>query len=95
MSVVDQQFTALYEKLQQLLRQYNRLEKENEKLREELDEAKQREGATQGKIEELQQQVSILKLAAGEMSEKDKKAFERRLNQYIREIDKAIAYLSE
>jgi len=95
MSVVDQQFTALYEKLQQLLRQYNRLEKEAEKLRGELDEAKQREGATQGKIEELQQQVSILKLAAGEMSEKDKKAFERRLNQYIREIDKAIAYLSE
>lgn len=95
MSVVDQQFTALYEKLQQLLRQYNRLEKEAEKLREELYEAKQREGATQGKIEELQQQVSILKLAAGEMSEKDKKAFERRLNQYIREIDKAIAYLSE
>jgi chromosome segregation ATPase len=95
MSVVDQQFTALYEKLQQLLRQYNRLEKENDKLREELEESKKREGITQGKIEELQQQVSILKLAAGEMSEKDKKAFERRLNQYIREIDKAIAYLSE
>lgn len=95
MSVVDQQFTALYEKLQQLLRQYNRLEKEAEKLREELEEAKKREGATHGKMEELQQQISILKLAAGEMSEKDKKVFERRLNQYIREIDKAIAYLSE
>ena len=92
---VDQQFTGLYEKLQQLLRQYNRLEKENEKLREDLEESKKRESATQSKIEELQQQVSILKLAAGEMSEKDKKAFERRLNQYIREIDKAITYLSE
>jgi chromosome segregation ATPase len=92
---VDQQFTGLYEKLQQLLRQYNRLEKENEKLREELDESKKNEAATRGKVEELQQQVSILKLAAGEMSEKDKKAFERRLSQYIREIDKAIAYLSQ
>lgn len=92
---VDQQFTALYEKLQNLLRQYNRLEKENEKLREELEVSKKREGATQGKVEELHQQISILKLAAGEMTDKDKKAFERRLNQYIREIDKAIAYLSE
>jgi len=95
MSVVDQQFTVLYEKMQQLLRQYNRLEKENEKLQQELDESKKREGATHGKMEELQQQISILKLAAGEMSEKDKKTFDRRLNQYIKEIDKAIAYLSE
>ncbi len=92
---VDQQFTALYEKVQGLLRQYNRLEKENEKLRDELEESRNRENATQGKVEELQQQIAILKLAAGEMTDKDKKTFERRLNQYIREIDKAIAYLSE
>lgn len=92
---VDQQFTTLYEKLQNLLRQHNRLEKENEKLREELQESKERENITLGKIEELQQQISILKLAAGEMTDKDKKTFERRLNQYIKEIDKAIAYLSE
>lgn len=92
---VDQQFTALYEKVQGLLRQYNRLEKENEKLRDELEESKEREGAAQGKMEELQQQIAILKLAAGEMTDKDKKTFERKLNQYIREIDKTIAYLSE
>jgi hypothetical protein len=49
----------------------------------------------QSKAEELQQQVAILKLAAGEMSDKDKKTFERKLNQYIKEIDKAIAHLSE
>ena len=92
---VDQQFTVLYEKIQVLLKQYNRLEKENDKLREELEQSKKSEGQIQGKVEELQQQVSILKLAAGEMSEKDKKVFERKLNQYIKEIDKTIAYLSE
>lgn len=92
---VDQQFTALYEKIQGLLRQYNRLEKENEKLREELDQSKKKESVVQGKVEEMHQQIAILKLAAGEMSDKDKKIFERKLNQYIREIDKAIAYLSE
>lgn len=91
---VDQQFTTLYEKLQQMLRQYNRLEKENEKLKEEVEQWKKKETLTQGKVDELQQQVSILKLAAGEMSDKDKKIFERKLNQYIKEIDKTIAYLS-
>jgi chromosome segregation ATPase len=92
---VDQQFTVFYEKLQNLLRQHNRLEREAEKLREELEHSKKREGIALGKIEELQQQISILKLAAGEMTDKDKKTFERRLNQYIKEIDKTIAYLSE
>jgi chromosome segregation ATPase len=92
---VDQQFTTLYEKLQQVLRQYNRLEKDNDKLREELEASKKKEAATQGRVEELQQQVSILKLAAGEMSDKDKKTFERKLNQYVKEIDKTIAYLSK
>ena len=92
---VDQQFTALYEKLQQLLRQYNRLEKENERLRQDIEDSKKKEVLTQGKVEELRQQVSILKLAAGEMSDKDKKTFERKLNQYIKEIDKTITYLSK
>ena len=92
---VDQQFTALYEKMQQLLQRHNRLQRESEKLKEELDQSKKREAITQDKLEELQQQVSVLKLAAGEMSERDKKNFERKLNQYIKEIDKAITYLSE
>ena len=92
---VDQQFTALTEKLQQLLQRHHRLQRETDKLREELEEAKKRERAVQGRVEELQQQVSVLKLAAGEMSEADKKTFERKLNQYIKEIDRAIAYLSE
>lgn len=91
---IDQQFTALYEKLQNLSRHYARLKLENEKLREEIEEGKSREAAALAKADELQQQLSILKLAAGEMNDKDKRVFERKLNQYIKEIDKTIAYLS-
>lgn len=92
---VDEQFNALYEKLQQLLQQQARLQRENKKLQEDLLLAKKQEAATRNKVDELQQQVAILKMAAGEMSDKDKKTFERKLNQYIKEIDKAITYLSE
>lgn len=92
---VDQQFTALTEKLQQLLQRHNRLQRENDGLREELRQLRMRDAAWKGKVEELQQQIVVLKLAAGEMSEGDKKTFERKLNQYIKEIDRAIAYLSE
>lgn len=92
---VDEQFTILNEKLQRLLQNYNRLQREAEKLREEVAESKASEAATKMQMEEMQQQVSILKLAAGQMHEKDKKIFERKLNQYIKEIDRTIAYLSE
>ena len=92
---VDQQFNIVNEKLQQLLRQYNRLQKEADKLREEIQEARNKEAQTRQRMEELQMQVSILRAAAGDMNEKDKKEFERKINQYIREIDKCIAYLSQ
>ncbi len=92
---VDQQFTILNEKVQQLMRQYHGLQRETEKLKKELADSKEKVGATQTKMDELQQQVSILKLAAGEMTDKDKKTFERKLTQYIKEIDRTIAFLSE
>ena len=92
---VDQQFTTLNEKLQQLLRQYNRLQKENERLKEELQQSNHRESTVQQKVDELQQQISILKLSSGEMGEKDKKEFEKKINQYIREVDKCISFLSQ
>ena len=90
---VDQQFNSINEKLQQLLKQQHRLKKENEQLKVELQEQKAERTKAQNKIDELAQQVSILKMGAGDMNEKDKKDFERKINRYIKEIDKCIAYL--
>ena len=92
---VDLQFNILNDKLQQLLKQHNRLQKENEKLKEELQQAKSTEKLTGQKLEEFQQQISIMKIATGEMSEKDKKDFERKINNYIKEVDKCISFLSQ
>ena len=92
---LDHQFNNLNDKLQLLLKQYNRLQKENEKLKEELQEAKNRDRDMQLRLEEFQQQISILKLGSGEMNEKDRKDFERKIGQYIREIDKCISFLSQ
>ena len=91
---VDQQFNTLADKLQLLLKHMGRLQKENERLKEELQGAREREQAALQRIDELQQQTAILKYAAGEMDEKEKKEFEKKINQYLREIDKCIAYLS-
>jgi hypothetical protein len=92
---VDQQFNNINEKLQQLLRQYSRLQKENERLKEELHLAQSREKEMELRLEEQGQQIGILKLGAGEMNDRDKKEFEKKINQYIREIDKCISFLSQ
>ena len=92
---VDQQFTTLNEKLQQLLKQYSRLQKENERLKEELVQSRKRENESMSRVDELQQQNGILKLTTGDMNDRDKKAFEKKVNQYLREIDKCISFLSQ
>lgn len=92
---VDQQFNIVNDKLQLLLKQLVRVQRENERLRSELEASRSNEQAALQRIDELEQQTAILKYAAGEMDEKDKKEFEKKINQYIREIDKCIAFLSQ
>lgn len=92
---VDQQFNIINDKLQQLLKQLSRYKKENEQLRSELENQNKEKENSENKLAELQQQIAILKLAAGDMNDKDKKDFERKINQYVKEIDKCISYLGQ
>jgi hypothetical protein len=71
------------------------LQKDNKQqavLIKELQESKLKD---KEQIMALQEKVTILKAAAGKMNEADKKAFEKNISQYIREIDKCIGILSE
>ncbi|HWR33284.1 MAG TPA: hypothetical protein VN451_07160 [Chitinophagaceae bacterium] len=95
MSNTEQHLKRIQEKLQQLLKQYAAIQKENSRLKEDLDTAQQKIAAQQKNAEELKQQVSILKLGTGEMNEADKKEFEKRINGYLKEIDRCIALLGE
>ena len=95
MSNTEQHLKRIQDKLQQLLKQYTTVQKENNKLKEQLVSVNQKTTAQQKNVDELKQQVSILKLNAGEMSETDKKEFEKRINSYVKEIDRCIALLSE
>jgi chromosome segregation ATPase len=85
----------IQEKLQQLLRQRDLLLKENGKLREELRQQQEVLMDKTTRLEQLQQQVEILKATKASMSEGEKRALEKRLGQYIREIDRCIAMLEE
>ncbi len=95
MNELELQVKRISEKLQQLLRQRDSLLKENEKLKGDLRELKSDHSIHTIRLEQLQQQVELLKLSRGEMNVTEKKALEKRLGQYIREIDRCIALLAE
>lgn len=83
------------EKLQQLLKDHSALKKENISLKEDLKKLQQKEEEYKTTLQELDQKVNILKAATGQMTEADQKEFEKRINRYIKEIDKCIGLLSD
>ena len=95
MSNTEQHLKRIQDKLQQLLKQHAAVQKENSKLKQDFELAKQKIAAQQKGTDELKQQVSILKVSAGEMSEADKKDFEKRINGYLKEIDHCITLLGQ
>ena len=95
MSQTEQHLKRIQDKLQQLLKQHTVLQKENSLLKEELEKNKDQSLQHQQSVIHLKQQVDVLKLNAGEMNETDKKNIEKRINSYLKEIDRCIALLGE
>jgi chromosome segregation ATPase len=95
MNPLDQHIQRINEKLQQLLKQHQSLQKENEKLKKELFDIKSLQAERSKQMDELEQKVTILKTATNNMNDADKRDLEKRLNHYIKEIDRCIGMLSE
>ena len=95
MSKLEANIKSINEKLQQLIKKHASLKKENDHLKTELNILKEKEVEYKYSLHELEQKVSILKVSTGEMNETDKKDFEKRINQYLKEIDKCITLLSD
>lgn len=95
MTDLEQQVKRVQDKLQQMLKQSAAVQKEKEKLEKELEKIKDQNTQYLQTINKLKEKVGILKAGNGDMNELDKKEFEKRINNYIKEIDRCIALLSE
>ena len=82
MSEIEDQLKRIQDKLQQVLKDYSGLQKENLRLKEELDKNRTQSFAHQQNIEDLKQQVDVLKITSGDWNEGDKKEFEKK-DQFI------------
>lgn len=91
----DEQLKRISAKLQDLLKKHEQLQRENERLRNELMPAKQREMQFLDQITILEQRVMILKAGTGSMNDADKRELDKKLHGYLKEIDRCISMLSE
>jgi len=92
-NTTEEHLKRIQDKVQQLLKQHIILQKENQSLKNELDSIKKEASQFRENSETLKQQVEILKYSNGEMGDEDKKQFEKRINSYIKEIDRCITML--
>lgn len=85
----------VHEKLLLLVKQYHSLQRENERLKEDVKKMQARNEIVSRDAEKIRQQADVLKLSGRGLDETDKRMLEKRLNQYVREIDKCIALLHD
>jgi predicted transcriptional regulator len=92
---VQEHITRVNSKLQDLLKKHFALVKQTEQQDTLIKKLEQQNALQQEKIDALEQQQLILKSAAGQVADGDKKEFEQLINKYIREIDKCITLLGD
>lgn len=92
---LDLQVKRIHDKIQLLTRQVSLLQKENESLKNALQLSELEAEKCRKQVMEMDQRLSVAKMAAAEMKEEDKKEMEKKLNLYIREIERCIGMLQE
>ena len=95
MSALSEHINSIQAKLQQLLKQYELLQKDNAKQHDIIAGLHTEQLACKEQLLELQQQNLILKASVTEMDVADKKALEQKIQHYIKNIDKCISLLSQ
>jgi regulator of replication initiation timing len=91
---LDLQIKSIQDKLQQLLRQQSLLQKENQKLKKDLEKATVVSEEKERALQAIRQQVDVLKLGSGSLNEAEKNALGKRIDGYLKEIDKCLALLN-
>ena len=91
----SEQLETVLHKVNRLIRQYKVLEKENERIRQELEKKSEAESLLKEKAVQLEQQLNLIRASGGEGDETSRKELEKQLNHYIREIDRCISILGQ
>ena len=91
---IDNQLKNIQTKLQQMLKQYRLVVKENEQLKKQLADNTLQATTKHQQVQALQQQLDALKMGTSAFDSKDKAALEKKIDIYIKEIDRCLLMLN-
>jgi predicted transcriptional regulator len=95
LEAIETHIARIQSKLNELLKKYTALQKLSAQQQTTIHTLTEEKELADKKIKSLEEQHYILKSAAGQLNNADKKAFEQTINKYIKEIDHCITLLSE
>jgi dsDNA-specific endonuclease/ATPase MutS2 len=88
-------FSRIVEKLELLTTKLRDYKRENEKMRKELEEKKLKWDEQLTKYQEMELQMNVLKSRESDDAKTSKSVLEKKINEYIKEIDRCIALLGD
>ena len=91
---IDNHIDNIQSKINLLIKNYQALVVESKRLKNENEKLKSSHEKLQETAAIMEQQNRILKASAGKMEGEEKVAFEKVINQYIKEIDKCMTMLN-
>lgn len=95
MPAAQEHINTIQDKLSTLIERYNGLLKENERMKKSLNDSTEELQLLREKNDQITLQLNMLKVAASEESKESRNALEKKINEYIKEIDKCIAQLGD
>jgi endonuclease/exonuclease/phosphatase (EEP) superfamily protein YafD len=94
MSHHQTQIVRIANKLKLLLKQQEQLRKENERLKAAIVAKDQDLVLLKETVAQLEEKTAVLHASAGKMEGREKQDLEKKISQYIKDIDKVIAHLN-
>ncbi|MFZ9239980.1 MAG: hypothetical protein ACO22R_02465 [Chitinophagaceae bacterium] len=95
MPAAQEHINTIQDKLSTLIERYNGLLKENERMKKSLNDSTEELQLLREKNDQITLQLNMLRVAASEESKESRNALEKKINEYIKEIDKCIAQLGD
>ena len=95
MSEQKETFSRIEEKLGLLTAKLRDFKRENEKMRKELEDKKLQWDELKTKNEQMELQMNLLRNGESSDAKTSKLVLEKKINDYIKEIDRCIALLGD
>ncbi len=93
MTDINANISQLQEKLQLLIKEYKQAQKENNRLLKDIATLKTENEAKATQLNQLEQKIAAVQLTSGNWNDTEKAGLQKKIDAYLKEIDKCLALL--